>query len=128
MSDSDTFILNIPVRMRRTNGRVLMFAPTELWDEPKEVVDRKALTAIATAFHWQAQMDNGTFSSQRALAAAKGVHPSYVWKLCKLIFLDPYIIRQLLDGRQPSGFNISEVLDGGMPLRWDDQRQVYGFA
>ncbi len=104
-----------------------MLAPVDLQDEPEDVVDQKALTAIATAFHWQAQLDSGQYPSMRALAAAKGIHHSYAWKMIKLTFVDPYIIRQLLDGRQPSGFSISRMLRG-LPLRWEDQRDYFGFS
>lgn len=113
--------------MRRTNGRVLIMAPVDLQDEPEDTVDRKALTAIASAFLWQAQIDNGQYRSVRALAAAKGIHPSYAWKIIKLALLDPFIIRQLLDGRQPSGFSICKLMRG-FPLKWEDQRRVFGFS
>lgn len=105
---------------------MLLLAPLELQQEPEDVVDRKALVAIATAFHWQSQLDSGKYTSMRQLAADKGVHHSYVWKVLKLIHLDPFIIRMLLDGRQPSGFSISEVMSG-FPLKWEDQRRHFGF-
>lgn len=112
--------------MQRTGGRVLLLAPPELQEEPDDLVDRKALVAIATAFHWQAQLDSGKYASMRELADDKGVHHSYVWKVLKLVHLDPRIIRMLLDGRQPSGFSISEVMSG-FPLKWEDQRRFFGF-
>lgn len=123
----ETFVLHVPVRLQRTGGRVLVLAPTELRQLPDDIADLKALTAIATAFHWQAQLDSGKYSSLRRLAADKGVHHSYVWKLLKLVYLDPYIIRQLLDGRQPSGFSISEVLRY-LPFKWEEQRTRFGFS
>jgi len=103
-----------------------MLAPTELQLEPDDVLDKVALTAIATAFHWQSELDSGKYMSQRQLARAKGLHYAVVWRQLKLIHLDPYIIKKLLNGRQPSGFSIYEMMDA-LPLKWEEQRKRFGF-
>ena len=89
-------------------------------------IDGKALIAIATAHHWHRLLEDGTYRTYRDLAEAEKVHHSYVWRMLKLVFLAPSIVRDLLDGRQPSSFSITEVLKG-MPLSWADQRRSFGF-
>lgn len=127
MNPNEPIIIQIPIRMHRMRGRVLVLAPDNPQQPVEDVYDRGALNLIATAFLWHQQLESGKYRTQRALAQAKGIHHSYVWKILKLVFLDPYIIRQLLNGRQPSGFSISEVFRH-MPLRWEDQRRAFGFA
>jgi hypothetical protein len=90
-------------------------------------LDRVALTAIATAFHWQEEMAQGKYRSLRRMAIAKDIYPAVLIRQMKLVFLDPYIIRQLLDGRQPSGFSICKVM-ASLPLNWEDQRRKFGFV
>lgn len=107
-------------------GRVLVLAPNDFSPQQDDCLDRVALTAIATALHWQAELDAGKYSSQRQLADAKGIHKSVVRRQLKLVFLDPFIVRQILDGRQPSGFSICRVM-ASLPLKWEDQRRKFGF-
>jgi hypothetical protein len=112
--------------VKKVGGRVLVLAPPEPDLSEDDGLDRTALTAIATAFHWQDELESGKYPSQRQLAAAKGLHYSVVRRQLKLAFLDPYIIRQILKGRQPSGFSIVKTMHG-LPLKWEDQRRKLGF-
>lgn len=105
-------------------GRKIFIASPHA-DEP--IIDHKALQAIATAFEWYDELSAGTFTSYRELADAKGVHHSYVWKMLKLPHLAPSIIADLLNGKQPSGFSITKVMQG-MPASWKEQRKLFGFS
>ena len=123
----DTIVLKVPVKVKRVGGRVLVLAPPDWNTQPDDGLDKVALTAIATALHWQAELEGGKYPSQRRMAAAKGIHFSVVQRQMRLAFLDPFIIRQLLDGRQPSGFSICKVM-ASLPLKWEDQRRKFGFS
>lgn len=120
-------VIHVPMRYQRTGGRIMVLAPHADTDSLDEVVDRVALTAIANGFHWQAMLENGTYRNLLELAKAKGIDPAYVRKVVNLAYLDPFIIRKLLDARQPSGFTIYREF-GRLPIAWDEQRRWFGFG
>jgi hypothetical protein len=61
------------------------------------------------------------------LAAQEGVTVAYVCRLLPLIYLAPDIVEAILDGRQPKGLRLVEMLRNG-PLVWEKQRSDSGFS
>lgn len=106
---------------------MLVLAPPDLDMPIDDCLDRKALTTIATAFHWQAELDSGKYRTRMHMAQSKGINRRAMQRQLRLVYLDPYIIRRLLDGRQPSGFSIYRVMET-LPLNWEEQRKAYGFT
>jgi hypothetical protein len=51
---------------------------------------------------------------------------AYVCRLLPLTCLAPDIVEAILDGRQPQGLRLAEVLGNG-PLGWEQQRVGWGF-
>jgi hypothetical protein len=51
----------------------------------------------------------------------------YVGRLLPLTCLAPDIVEAILDGRQPKGLRLAEMLGNG-PLGWDEQRARLGFS
>jgi len=47
-------------------------------------------------------------------------------RLLPLTCLAPDIVEAILDGRQPKGLRLTEMLGNG-PLAWDEQRRALGF-
>ena len=63
------------------------------------------------------------------LAKREGVSPSYFTRLVRLSYLAPDIIEAILDGRQPRDLTADKLLaHSRLPLTWDEQRRVLGFA
>jgi site-specific DNA recombinase len=75
--------------------------------------------------------------SAHAVLASNGVHPTnpiagassatappntYLIRLSKLAFLAPDLQREILEGRQPRGLSVRDLVEGDMPLAWQDQR------
>ena len=60
------------------------------------------------------------------LAEQEGVTVAYVCRLLPLTCLAPDIVEAILDGRQPKGLRLAEVLGNG-PLGWEEQRRAFGF-
>jgi hypothetical protein len=58
------------------------------------------------------------------LAEQEGVTDAYVCRLLPLTCLAPDIVEAILDGRQPKGLRLAEVLGNG-PLAWEEQRSVW---
>jgi hypothetical protein len=61
------------------------------------------------------------------LAEQDGVTDAYVCRLLPLTCVVPGLGEAILDGRQPKGLRLAEVLGDG-PLSWEEQRSVWGFA
>ena len=50
----------------------------------------------------------------------KDVNATYVSRILRLTLLAPDIVEAILDGRQPAGMQLDELLDG-FPLDWASQ-------
>jgi hypothetical protein len=61
------------------------------------------------------------------LAEQEGVTVAYVCRLLPLTCLASDIVEAILDGRQPKGLRLAEVLGSG-PVVWEEQRLSSGFA
>jgi hypothetical protein len=59
------------------------------------------------------------------LAEQEGVTDAYVCRLFRLTCLAPDIVEAILDGRQPKGMRLAEMLGNG-PVGWEEQRHVFG--
>ena len=57
------------------------------------------------------------------LAEHEGVTVAFVCRLLPLTCLAPDLFEAILDGRQPKGFKLAELLGNGS-LVWEEQRQV----
>ena len=55
-----------------------------------------------------------------------GVTDAYVCRIA-LTCLAPDIVEAILEGRQPKGLRLAEVLGNG-PLDWNEQRGAWGFS
>ena len=53
---------------------------------------------------------------------AKGVNATYVSRVLRLTLLAPEIVEAILDGRQPAGLRLDDLLDA-FPLEWERQRE-----
>jgi site-specific DNA recombinase len=59
----------------------------------------------------------------------KGVVPSYVTRLFRLTILAPDIVSAILSGRNPPELTGRHLMDDTrLPLDWNQQRQLLGFA
>jgi hypothetical protein len=67
----------------------------------------------------------GAGSRAADLAEQEGVTDAYVCRLLPLTCLAPDIVEAILDGRQPEGLRLAEMLGNG-PLSWKEQRVNWG--
>jgi hypothetical protein len=54
------------------------------------------------------------------------VTDAYVCRLLPLTCLAPDVVEAILDGRQPKGLRLAEMLGNG-PLAWGEQRAAWDF-
>jgi hypothetical protein len=109
----------IGVREKR-GGRKLVVTPDGAPWAPRPRVDNPMVKAVARAFRWRKMLDEGTFGTLDDLARAKGVHPTYVSRVLRLTLLAPEIVEAILDGRQPAGLQLDDLVPG-FPLEWGRQ-------
>ena len=62
------------------------------------------------------------------LAHEKGMGATQFARVLRLNYLAPDIQAAIVDGTQPAGLTRGKILHGPMPLDWEQQRQLMGFA
>jgi hypothetical protein len=73
------------------------------------------------SIRWRRKIESGQAKSITDLAEQEGVTVAYVCRLLPLTCLAPDIVEAILDGRQPKGLRLAEMLGNG-PLAWEQQR------
>src|SRR5687767_11036032 len=68
----------------------------------------------------------GQAKSITDLVEQEGVTDAYVCRLLPLTCLAPDIVEAILDGQQPTGLRLAEMLGNG-PGNWENQRRAFGF-
>ena len=124
-SDGNTITVRVPMTFRRFGGRKLVIAPEggEVpAPEPPEL-DNPLIRALARAFRWRRQLEDGTRASLGDIARAEKISSSYVTRILRLSTLAPDIVEAILDG-EIEGLGLMQRIDRNMPLAWTDQRQV----
>jgi hypothetical protein len=124
----DTLTIRIPIRLQRRAGRKLIMTPEgSAAPTPKPRHDDTLIKALVRAHRWRRQIESGRAKSITDLAEQEGVTDAYVCRLLPLTCLAPDIVEAILDGRQPRGLRLAEMLGNG-PLGWQEQRRAWGFA
>jgi ParB-like chromosome segregation protein Spo0J len=80
---------------------------------------------LVRAHRWRRRIESGHAKSITDLAEQEGVTVAYVCRLLPLTCLAPDIVEAILDGRQPKGLRLAEML-GNEPLSWNEQRRFFG--
>jgi hypothetical protein len=117
----ETLTIGIPMRLQRRGGRKLTIMPEGV-PAPKP----RRWSRRSRAHSWRRQIESGRAKSITDLAEQEGVTVAYVCRLLPLTCLAPDIVEAILDGRQPKGLRLAEMLGNG-PLEWEEQRQAFGF-
>jgi hypothetical protein len=120
--------IRIPIRLQRRGGRKLIMTPegvTAPARKPRR--DETLVTAVVRAHRWRRRVESGQAKSITDLAEQEGVTDAYVCRLLPLTCLAPDIVETILDGRQPKGLRLAELLGNG-PLDWNHQRASWGFS
>jgi hypothetical protein len=123
-----TLTIRIPMRLRRRGGRKLIMTPKgAAVPAPKPRPDETLLKALVRAHRWRRRIESGAAASVTDLAEQEGVTDAYVCRLLPLTCLAPDLVAAILDGRQPKGLRLAELLGNG-PMGWEEQRRIYSIA
>jgi hypothetical protein len=121
----ETSTIRIPIRLQRRGGRKLIMAPEgAAVPTPKPSRDETLTKALVRAHRWRRRIESGRAKSITDLAEHEGVTDAYVCRLLPLTCLAPDIVEAILDGRQPKGLRLAELLGNG-PLAWEEQRRLW---
>ena len=127
--DGETIIVKIPMKFRRRGGRKLIIAPDggNAWVPSKPRRDDTLIRAIARARRWQRMLESGKVPSTRQLAEKEKINASYLARILRLTLLAPDIVEAVLDGRQPKGLLLADLMKT-FPVEWGKQRTFFGFS
>jgi hypothetical protein len=121
----DTLTIRIPIRLHRRGGRKLIMTPEgATMPTPKPRPDETLIKALVRAHRWRRRIESGQAKSITDLAEQECVTAAYVCRLLPVTCLAPDIVEAILDGRQPKGLRLAEMLGNG-PLAWKEQRAVW---
>jgi hypothetical protein len=93
---------------------------------PKPRRDETLVKALVRANRWRRRIESGQAKSITDLSEQEGVTVAYVCRLLPLTCLAPDIVEAILDGRQPKGLRLAEMLGNG-PMVWEEQRRASHF-
>ena len=131
-------------RVYNSAGRCISFVPLTIKRrQQRKVIVPKAGSARASggpdlpllkllgkAFHWQRLIDAGDYACGNDLARALQLDPGWVAEVLRLTLLAPDIVEAIVDGNQPRHVyaHLLKGRKGVLPRRWDQQRELLGFA
>ena len=121
----ETLTIRIPIRLQRRGGRKLIVTPDGVAvPTPKPRRDETLIKALVRAHRWRCRIESGKAKSVTDLAEQEGVTDAYVCRLLPLTCVAPDIVEAILDGRQPKGLRLVEMLGNG-PVAWEEQRATW---
>jgi hypothetical protein len=115
--------VRVPLAIRRQPGRKTIVSPNGGAADPyiRTRADPAMIKALARAFGWKRQLEDGSYASISEIAAAEKIDRGYVGCILRLTLLAPDIVEAILDGRQPADLGLPILLKP-FPLEWDSQR------
>jgi site-specific DNA recombinase len=121
------WVIEVAVRPVFRGGRTWMVAPSGSSVDTPIRLDRALVKALRFAHGWQTKLDASPLTSIEGLKAAKSAADYYVRRLTPLAFLAPDIQRAIIEGAQPAGLNLQQLINMKIPVAWEDQRLALGF-
>jgi ParB-like chromosome segregation protein Spo0J len=102
------------MRLQRRGGRKLIMTPQGAAAPARKArPDETLIKALVRAHRWRRRIESGHARSITDLAEQEGVTDAYVCRLLPLTCLAPDIVEAILDGRQPKGLRLAEMLGNG---------------
>ena len=120
MSDAaQTLTVVVPLSVKPRGGRKAVVTPGVLALERRQ--DITLIKAVARAFRWRRMLEAGRLATIKELATAEKINSSYVSRVLRLTLLAPDIVEAILDGRQPEGMTLPDLM-AGVAVEWQGQR------
>ncbi len=116
-----------PFKLKRRPGikSVVMASETAEGKLNGESMDKSSQIALfqglARAHYWQRLLDAGEVRSGSEIAQLEGLDPSTVNELLRLTLLDPSLVMDILEGRQPREVSMVWFTRNALPDLWHEQ-------
>lgn len=127
---TDHLCIHVPLKLKRRGGRKLIILPQDAaiaqLPPSQSRFDETLMNGIAKAWRWQALYERGNYASLDAFAEKHKLNKSYAARIMRLNLLAPDIRQKIMEGRQPKGLKLADLMDAFPPL-WEEQRQILGF-
>jgi hypothetical protein len=121
----ETLTIRIPIGLQRRGGRKLILTPEGVAAPARKPSrDETLVKTLVRAHRWRRQIESGRAKSITDLAEQEGVTDAYACRLLPLTCLAPDIVEAILDGRQPKGLRLAQMLGNG-PMIWEEQRRLW---
>lgn len=126
LHEAGALTVTVPMAFKKRGGRKLVIAPNgaDAWALPRARIDNTMVKAIARAHRWKKLLDTGRYATVQDLAGAERINPSYIARILRLTLLAPDIVEAILDGRQPAGIQLDDLL-APFPVEWARQRHSF---
>lgn len=119
-STAKTVTVHVPMTFALHGGRKTVIFEIVPTAPPPQRTGDALLKALAKAFRWRKQIENGEYASIAELARAQNVNESYACRVLRLTMLSPQLVIAALDGRQPGDLTLNQLVKP-LPARWDQQ-------
>ena len=124
-SEVETLTIRIPMRLARAQRPQADHHARRRYGGAAEPPRRHLIKVLVRAHRWRRKIESGQAKSITDLAEQEGVTDAYVYRLLPLTCLATDLVEAILDGRQPKGLRLAEMLGNG-PLAWEEQRGLFG--
>ena len=125
-TENTTHILSTPVARKRRGHEIRLIVPGPA--APRVHRDERLVQLIAEAHAARAQVLRMGDASLVRAAAALGCCRSRLGQHLRLSFLAPDIVEAILAGRQPKALTRTRLAAIDLPIDWNRQRTMLGFA
>jgi hypothetical protein len=121
------FTISVPIKINRRGGKTAtMILPKNIpKDEEKPYYDQVLIKAFAKAYKWQQILSKDPNMSYGKLAAKEKVTTGYISRILRLNQVTPYIVKAIVEGRQPKELKIQDFMNKMIPDLWQDQQKVF---
>ena len=125
--DNFRITTRFPFKLKRRPGikTVVMAPETAEGHLNGECMDRNSQIALfqglARAHYWQRLLDAGEVRSGSEIAKREELDPSTVNELLRLTLLDPSLVMDVLEGRQPQEISMMWFTRNALPDLWHEQ-------
>jgi hypothetical protein len=116
-----------PFKLKRRPGikSVVMASEAAEGTLNGECMDKSSQIALfhglARAHYWQRLLDAGEVRSGSEIAQLEGLDPSTVNELLRLTLLDPSLVMNILEGKQPQQVSMMWFTRNALPDLWHEQ-------
>jgi len=118
--------VHVQMKFSARGGRKSIITEAVPASPPPSRTEEALLKALAKAFRWRRQIEEGEFSSITELAKANGANDSYACRLLRLTLLSPRLVSIALDVQRPD--LTLKVLCRPLPTDWSTQEALFGLS